>query len=189
MKLGIVAGMAALVLSAATAYAQSSAPPASGASAAPVEQTYTLGVGDQVRILVFNEPTLSGEFPINSNGSIAVPLIGDIQAVGKNTSELTEAIQNRLADGFLRDPKVSVDVSTFRPFYILGEVNKPGQYPYASGMTVLNAVATAQGFTYRADKRKVYVRREGQTTESPMALDSTLMVRPGDTIRIGERYF
>ena len=159
------------------------------APSAPTSQDYKLGVSDKVRITVYNEPTLSGEFPVNANGAIAVPLIGDVTAGGRTSTELARDIETRLADGLLRDPKVSIDVTTFRPFYILGEVNKPGEYPYSTGLSVFNAVATAQGFTYRADKKRVYIKSAGETDEVRQKLDPGAMVKPGDTIRIGERYF
>jgi len=154
----------------------------------PVEE-YKLGTGDKVRILVFNEPTLSGEFSVNSSGALSLPLIGDIAAVGKTTTELKAIIEKGLSDGYLREPRVSIDVLSFRPFYILGEVSKPGEYPFSNGLTVMNAVATAEGFTYRADKRVVHIRREGTDQEDNYRMTPNLRVQPGDTIRIGERYF
>lgn len=154
----------------------------------PVEE-YTLGTGDKVRILVFNEPTLSGEFTVNSSGALSLPLVGDMPAVGKTIGSLKTQIEIGLANGYLREPKVSIDVLSFRPFYILGEVSKPGEYPFSSGLTVMNAVATAEGYTYRADKRVVHIRREGTTEERAYRLTPDLRVQPGDTIRIGERYF
>jgi polysaccharide export outer membrane protein len=163
---------------------------AQGAPAAVMSaQDYKLGVTDKVRVVVYNEATLSGEYAVAANGAIAYPLIGDVPAIGRTTTELAREIETRLADGLLRDPKVSIDVVNFRPFYILGEVNKPGEYPYAVGLSVLNAVATAQGFTYRADKRRVFIRSAGQDGEAPQPLDAGTMVKPGDTIRIGERFF
>lgn len=152
-------------------------------------EEYQLGTGDKVRILVFNEPTLSGEFTVNSGGALSLPLIGDVPAVGKTTGSLKSQIESGLANGYLRDPKVSIDVLSFRPFFILGEVSKPGEYPFSSGLTILNAVATAEGFTYRAEKRVVYIRREGATEERAFKVLPDLRVQPGDTIRIGERYF
>jgi polysaccharide export outer membrane protein len=173
---GLLAGGAPI------ASAQSSAVPLS-------VQDYKLGVSDKVRIVVYNEPTLSGEFPVNANGAIAFPLIGDVPASGQTATQLARQIEAKLADGLLRDPKVSIDVASFRPFYILGEVNKPGEYPYSVGLSVLNAVATAQGFTYRADKRRVYIKSAGENGETVQRLDSATPVKPGDTIRIGERFF
>jgi protein involved in polysaccharide export with SLBB domain len=200
MNFRMICGFAAALVmnvacatAAPTVDAQPAAAPApfsASASTLPTSAAdYRLGVADKVRILVYNEPSLSGEFSVNSNGAIAVPLIGDVVAANKTTSQITADIQQRLADGYLRDPKVSIDVTTFRPYYILGEVNRPGQYPYSAGLTVLNAVATAQGFTYRADQRRVFIKNAGQTQESAQKLSSDLEVRPGDTIRIGERYF
>ena len=156
---------------------------------AKVESDYRLGVADKVRIIVFDEPSLSGEFLVNANGSLSMPLIGDVPVAGSTASMVTQAIRKRLSDGFLKEPQVSIDILTFRPFYILGEVNKPGEYPYSSGLTVFNAVATAQGFTYRANKKKVVIKHAGATDESKEKLTPDLQVRPGDTIRIQERLF
>lgn len=150
---------------------------------------YQLGVADELRITVFNEPNLSGQFVINSNGMLSLPLIGEVRAAGTTVDGLRGDIARRLGDGYLIDPKVTLEVLTFRPFYILGEVNKPGKYAYSSGLTVLNAVATAEGFTYRANKRKVFIKRAGASEEVPVKLQPATPVQPGDTIRIGERYF
>lgn len=153
------------------------------------DENYQLGPGDKVRMTVFNEETLSGEFSVGSEGTLSLPLIGDVTAKGKTPQQLTSEVQSKLADGYLREPRVSIEVAVYRPFFILGEVKAPGQYPYASGMTVMNAIATAQGFTPRAAKKVVYIRRANTNTEVPMELTATLRVMPGDTIRLGERYF
>lgn len=153
------------------------------------DQAYRLDSGDKVRLTVYNEPTLSGEFAVSSNGSLSLPLIGEVPATKRTTDEIGAEVQRRLADGYLRDPKVSMEVITYRPFFILGEVKAPGQYPFASGITVLNAVATAQGFSPRAERKVAYIRRAGSTEETPYRLTPDLRVQPGDTIRIGERYF
>ncbi|MDX3909288.1 MAG: polysaccharide biosynthesis/export family protein [Sphingobium sp.] len=157
--------------------------------AASSVEDYKLGAGDKVRMTVFNEPTLSGEFSVSADGALSLPLLGDVQAVGKAPAEIASLVQKRLADGYIRDPKVSIEVTAYRPFFILGEVKAPGQYPYASGLTVLNAVATAQGFTPRASRKVVYIRRSGATAEETYRLTPDLIIRPGDTIRVGERYF
>jgi polysaccharide export outer membrane protein len=136
--------MAILALLAVLAVRPGLAQPAPAQTSAVVSD-YKLGVSDKVRILIFNEPTLSGEFNVNSNGAIAFPLIGDVKAEGRTTTEVGKEISDRLAEGYLRSPQVSIDVLTFRPFFILGEVNKPGEYPYINGLTVLQAVATAEG--------------------------------------------
>lgn len=182
---------AALVAPLATAQEGAAAP--STVSSAPatggVGSGYKLGHGDRVRIIVFNEPTLSGEFAVGDNGMLSLPLAGDVPASGRSAGEIVAEIEKRLGDGYLRSPKVSFDVLSYRPFYILGEVSKPGEYPYVSGLTVMNAVARAEGFTYRANKRKVFIKRAGDPAENLVALTPGLEVQPGDTIRVGERYF
>lgn len=152
-------------------------------------ENYTLASGDKVRITVYDEKALSGEYAIGTNGILSFPLAGDIPADGKTPREVGALIQTRLADGYLRDPKLSVEISAYRPFFVMGEVTAPGQYPYASGITLLNAVATAQGFTPRADKKVVYIRQAGGTVEQAYRVTPALRVMPGDTIRIGERLF
>jgi polysaccharide export outer membrane protein len=112
-----------------------------------------------------------------------------VQAGGKTTHELEQAISGRLREGYLVDPKVSVQVIVFRPFYILGEVNQPGEYPSAAGLTVLNAIAIAGGFSYRANRHKVYIRRSNEAKERAYRLTAETRVMPGDTIRIPERFF
>lgn len=150
---------------------------------------YRLGAGDKLRIIVFGEDSLTGEFFVSGAGKIAFPLIGDIDVLGKTIPEIQTTIEDKLRDGYLKEPKVSAEVLNYRPFYILGEVMKPGEYPYTNGLTVLNAVATASGFTYRADKRKVFIRRAATKEEMSEQLTPTTPVEPGDTIRIGERLF
>ena len=150
---------------------------------------YRLGPGDQVRLVVFGEAELSGEFVVSGAGVISVPLIGDVPAQGRTVAEVQRAVEEALRSRYILDPQVSAEVLTYRPFYVLGEVNRPGTYPYASGLTVLNAVATAGGFTYRADTRRVFIRRDGSTAEEAYLIGPTLQVAPGDTIRIAERLF
>jgi polysaccharide export outer membrane protein len=157
--------------------------------AGPQDAAYRLGPTDKVRVMVFGEEQLTGEFVVASNGTISYPLLGEVRAQGLTPRELQLALETRLAEGYLRTPRVAIEVLTYRPFYILGEVNKPGEYPYSAGLTVLKAVATAQGFTYRANKRKVFVRRAGETAEQKLGLTGSTTVQPGDTIRIAERYF
>ena len=178
-----VSVMMILVIARQPALAQAATP------SVEVSGSYTLGVADELRITVFNEPNLSGQFVVNSNGMLSLPLIGETRAAGATIDQLREQITTRFADGYLKNPKVTLEVLTFRPFYILGEVNKPGKYTYSSGLTVLNAVATAEGFTYRANKRRVFVKHAGAADETEVKLTPATPVQPGDTIRIGERYF
>jgi polysaccharide export outer membrane protein len=155
-----------------------------------VERGYMLGPGDHVRITVFGEEKLNGEFAVSDTGSIAFPLIGVVPAKNQNTDQLAAAIGAKLSDGFVTDPKVSVEVVTYRPFYILGEVSHPGLFPYASSLTAQQAIATAGGFTYRANRKLLFITRNGKEGEQSVKLDGrTIYIMPGDTIRVGERYF
>lgn len=151
-------------------------------------QEYRLGPGDQLRITVFNEEDLTGAFLVGSQGSIAYPLVGEVQAAGMTVPEFTAALQSAL-QAYVRQPNVSVEVANYRPFFILGEVQRPGTYPYSAGLTVLNAVATAGGFTYRANRGRVFIRHANETTENSYPLTIATPVLPGDTIRITERLF
>lgn len=150
---------------------------------------YHLGADDKIRVITFGEDSLSGEFLISGSGKVAMPLIGEVQAAGLTVPEFQQKVEVALKQGYLKDPRVSVEVMTYRPFYILGEVQKPGEYPYTNGLTVLNAVATANGFTYRANTKRVFIKRADSTAEEKYPLNSQTPVAPGDTIRISERYF
>ncbi|MDB5438892.1 MAG: periplasmic protein involved in polysaccharide export [Caulobacteraceae bacterium] len=154
-----------------------------------VISAYKLGPGDKIRVNTFGEASLSGEFQINPAGVVAFPLIGDVPASGLTSSTLQDRLMERLRDGYLLNPRVNVEILSYRPFYILGEVNQPASYPYSSGLTVNNAVATANGFTYRADSRRVFIKHADDAEEKEYRLTSSTQVAPGDTIRIAERYF
>lgn len=149
---------------------------------------YRLGPGDQLRITVFGETELSGQFLVGSQGRIAYPLVGEVQAAGMTVLEFTESLQTALQQ-YLRSPNVSVEVANYRPFFILGEVQRPGTYPYSANLTVLNAVATAGGFTPRANRGRVFIRHANEPEERLYPLEITTPVLPGDTVRIGERFF
>ncbi|MDP3736299.1 MAG: polysaccharide biosynthesis/export family protein [Hyphomonadaceae bacterium] len=165
-------------------------PSGNAAFAVDTGHEYKLGPGDKVRVTVFGEEALSGEFIVANNGAIAVPLIGEVQAGGMTPPAFQIAVQEKLtSSGMVKSPRVSTDVIAYRPYYILGEVSKPGQYPYAVGLTATKAVATAGGFTYRANNKIIYVTREGTTREVPISLTAASAIGPGDTIRIAERYF
>lgn len=150
---------------------------------------YRLGTGDRVRLIVFGEADLSGEFAVDSTGNVSLPLVGDLMVRDMTVQEFQTTVDAAFRDGYLNDPKISAEVISHRPFYILGEVKRPGTYAYQNGLTVLNAVATAEGFTYRANERFVFIRREGEDNEQKYPLSSSTPVRPGDTIRIAERFF
>ncbi|MFC7290043.1 polysaccharide biosynthesis/export family protein [Hirschia litorea] len=150
---------------------------------------YKLGNGDTLRVTVFGEPDLSGEFQVDGTGMISVPLIGEVEAAGNSVRQVQRAMEDRFRQGYLNNPRISAEVINFRPYYILGEVNRPGEYPYSDGLTVLNAIATAEGYTYRANKQKIFVRASGGMEEREVKLTSTTPVNPGDTLRVGERLF
>ena len=150
---------------------------------------YTLGPTDRIRLKVYGEADISGEYEIDSNGYASIPLAGRIRAAGLTTGQLERSIAAALAKGIVRDPRVNIEIALYRPYYILGEVKKSGEYPYRIGMTILDAVASAGGFTYRANENKVFLRRAGGATEEVYPLDAPVRVFPGDNIRIPERYF
>jgi len=163
--------------------------PVVGEPAVIQDAGYVLGSGDKIRVITFGEESLTGEFFVGSQGQVSLPLIGDIKAGGLTIAQFTDEVTHALANGFLKEPRVSVEVLDYRPFYILGEVNKPGEYPFINGLTVMNAVATAGGFTYRANTRTVFIKGGGGSGERKIHLLSNTPVHPGDTIRIGERFF
>jgi polysaccharide biosynthesis/export protein len=150
---------------------------------------YKVGAGDRLRITVFGEPSLTGEFAIDGTGAIAFPLLGPVSVSAKTTALVRDEITSRLGAEFVRNPKVSVEVANYRPVYVLGEVARPGEFPYVEGLTALALVAKAGGFTYRANEKVIFVRHEAKTAEQIYALTGGLVIRPGDTVRVGERYF
>jgi polysaccharide biosynthesis/export protein len=160
--------------------------PACPAGAPSSTTAYRLGPEDHIHLTVYRQEELSGEFALDGEGELALPLVGEIKAAGKTTRELEAELEQRLAaDGYLVDPQVGIELLTYRPFYILGEVAKPGSYEYRDGMTVINAVALAGGYSYRANTDGVTIER-GNCAMPTMA-DTTVL--PGDIIRVSERYF
>ncbi|MFZ2587031.1 MAG: polysaccharide biosynthesis/export family protein [Alphaproteobacteria bacterium] len=149
--------------------------------------SYTLGAGDKVRITVYGEEDLSGEFEVDGTGRLSFPLVGDIQAGSRTPREVEKAITDKLNTGYLVNPRVNVEVLNFRPFFILGEVNKPGSYPYVNDMSVISAVALAGGYTARAKTGNVYLKKAGTTDETSVTEDTK--IQPGDVIRVDERFF
>lgn len=162
--------------------------------AAPVSEVisgapYTLDSGDKLRIVVFGQDTLSNTYTVDAAGVVTIPLIGGVNARGMTTAQLSGAIAGKLKANFIRDPSVAVEVDTYRPFFVLGEVTFPGQYPYVPNMTVENAIAIAGGFTPRAVRDKVTVTRKfnGVPGRTPLPLRAPVL--PGDSITVGERWF
>ena len=150
---------------------------------------YVLDTGDRLRIFVYGEPNLSRLYVVDSEGNIAVPLIGNVRARGRTTRRLGHAITARLGARYVRDPKVTVDIHQSRPFYILGEVRNAGQYPFSGGITVEAAVAIAGGYTERADETAVRVTRRVNGNAEVFEVPPDFFVRPGDTILVRERFF
>ncbi|WP_242098487.1 polysaccharide biosynthesis/export family protein [Sphingomonas sp. CROZ-RG-20F-R02-07] len=151
--------------------------------------SYTLSGGDKIRLIVFGETGIGGDYTVSGSGLVAIPLIGDVEAKGLTSTQLQQRIAAKLADGYIKEPRVAVEVLTTRPFYILGEVNRPGEYPFSDGMTVATAVAQAGGYTYRAKTGRVLIKHAGETDAHIYPLTSATAVAPGDTIQIKERWF
>jgi polysaccharide export outer membrane protein len=120
---------------------------------------------------------------------IAYPLLGQVGAATKTTGDIRDEITNRLGAQYLRNPKVSVEVANHRPVYVLGEVARPGEFAYVEGLTAFALVAKAGGFTYRANQKIIFIRHEANPSEQAYSLTVNVTIRPGDTVRIGERYF
>lgn len=157
---------------------------------APASAGYRLGPGDSVRLITVGDEALTGEFRVSDGGTIALPMLGPVRAAGLSPSELSRSIAGALAKaGLEHDPSVAAEVLTYRPIFVLGEVNKPGQFAYQPGMTVLAAVALAGGFTYRAVEDRVAVvrDRDGATVEGRAGRDTPL--EPGDVVSVFERRF
>jgi polysaccharide export outer membrane protein len=162
-------------------------PPAAG-GAPPSDDDYRLGAEDKVKVTVYGEPDLSGEFVVDSSGVLAAPYIGQIQVKGMTVREFERAYAAKLKEAeIMRDPRVTAEVVSFRPIYVLGEVKKPGQYAYVSGMTVQKAVALAEGYTYRASGTTAEITRSGRKIKVDVTPQTKVF--PGDEIRIPERFF
>ena len=154
------------------------------------EADYRLGANDRVRIIVFGQPTLTGEYTLDGNGVLAFPLIGSVAASGQSPAQLQKSIAARLDPDYLQNPSVSAEVITRRPFYVIGEVQKPGNYPYVTDMTALQAIAMAGGYTYRARQNNLYLKRlDANGRMVRVAATPETRVRPGDTVEVKERYF
>jgi polysaccharide export outer membrane protein len=156
---------------------------------AQVNAPYRLASGDRLRVIVFGQDNLSNSFSVDGSGNVSLPLIGLVKASGLTTAELERGVEARLRNGFLREPRVSIEVEAFRPFFVLGEVTTSGQYPFINGMTVQNAVAVAGGYTPRGFHGDVDITRVVDGRPLTFAAPQTFPVRPGDTITVRERFF
>ena len=138
---------------------------------------------------VFGETDLGGDFQVDATGVIRMPMIGQVKAGGLTAHDVESNIRTALVDGYLNDPRVAVEITTYRPFYIVGQVMKPGEYPFANGLTAATAVAVAGGFTQKAADSTVYVRHPGESTEHKLAATDGTPIAPGDTIRVDSTVF
>jgi Polysaccharide biosynthesis/export protein len=145
--------------------------------------------GDKIKVTVYGEDNLNGIYDIDPSGSVSMPLAGQIPAAGRTKMELQHEISRKLKSEYLQDPKVTVEVAGFRPIYIIGEAEHPGEYPYRSGLNLLSAVTTAGGFTYRASRSYVLIQHAGEGVWRQYPLTAEVAIAPGDMIRIPERYF
>jgi protein involved in polysaccharide export with SLBB domain len=170
------------------AYSQNVESMQTRAPARALPGSYVLGANDQIHVQVYNEPTVTGDYTIDGAGILSVPAAGRVRAAGLTTEQLERRLTAKLNSGILKDARVTVQVSNYAPFYIRGEVKKPGEFPYRPGLTLGDAVALAGGYTYRADESRAYVRPAGAGSETTRSLAVDPPIAPGDNIRIPERF-
>ena len=154
-----------------------------------IDPAYRLDAGDRLRIVVYGQEGLTNSYAVDAGGSITMPLIGAVHARGLTPAGLAAAITTKLRNGYIREPYVAAEVEAYRPFFILGEVAAPGQYPYVPNMTVESAVAIAGGFSPRAQKGSVDLTRTDQGAPVRATVPLGTLLRPGDTVVVGERWF
>jgi protein involved in polysaccharide export with SLBB domain len=167
-------------------------PIATTSASAPIAITSPstrIQVGDRIKVTVYGEDNLNGVYDVDAAGNVSLPLAGTIRAAGRSKLDLEREITRRYRSDFLQDPKVTVDHASSRPFYVMGEAEKPGEYPYRHGLTVISAIATAGGATYRASRSHVLIQHAGHTAWIQYPLLPEVPVAPGDIIRLPERYF
>jgi polysaccharide export outer membrane protein len=155
----------------------------------PEATGYALDSGDKLRVVVFGQDGLSASYSVDTSGSITMPLIGAVTARGHTPAQLQAAIAAKLRQGFVREPHVAVEIEAYRPFFILGEVTLPGQYPYVANMTVETAVAIAGGYTPRAQKHRIAISRQVGGLTEQRVVSPNYPVHPGDTVKVAERWF
>lgn len=148
-----------------------------------------LSAGDKLRVTVFGEDKLSGDFDLDLNGNASLPLAGTVNLAGQTKQQAEATIARKLRSEYLRNPKVTVDVTSFRPFYVIGQVERPGEFPYRNRLNIISAMAVAGGPTFRASKSKVFIQRGGVGAFEEVELSPSIPVFPGDIIRVPERYF
>lgn len=165
-------------------------PPVSPVSSyTAADEPYRLDAGDRLRIVVYGQEGLTNTYTVDAGGSITMPLIGAVRARGLTPAGLAAAVTSRLKNGYLREPFVAAEVEAYRPFFILGEVAAPGQYPYVPNMTIESAVAIAGGFTPRAQRGSIKLTRVGETGTAQAVVPPGTLLKPGDTVVVAERWF
>jgi polysaccharide export outer membrane protein len=152
-------------------------------------KSYSVGIGDKVKVTVVGEGDLSGTFEINPDGNIALPLVGEVHVAGLDVEGLRSAVVRKLSNGYLRSPRVTVEVAVYRPIYVHGEVRTGGAFPFKAGTRFRDVIAVAGGYNYRANNDYVVLSREGLGREVRVAMPSDILVMPGDNIRVPERFF
>jgi polysaccharide biosynthesis/export protein len=158
------------------------------ASESAPDRLYRLGVGDKFKLTVFGEDNLSGQFEVNAVGQVSLPLIGEMPAKNLTLQQFRDNLVRKLSDGYLKNPKVTVEILNYRPIYVHGEVKNGGEFQYKNGLSMRDAVAMAGGFTYRAEQSYFYIARNG-AAEVAVRGQTDVMILPGDNIRIPERFF
>ena len=181
--------LAMFVLAACDSDSTPIVPMAAAAGGSPGDSN-KLGPNDRLRVTVFGQPTLTGEYTLDGNGVLAFPLIGNVPANGVTTNQLQQAIAAKLEPDYLVNPNVSAEIVNRRPFYVIGEVQKPGNYPDVSDITAVNAIAMAGGFTRRARKNDFYIRRLDKDGK-PVRIEANAgtVLQAGDTLEVRERVF
>jgi polysaccharide export outer membrane protein len=172
-----------------TYYAPAPAVYAAAPAPAPYDEAYRLDAGDKLRVVVYGQDGLTNTYAIDAGGSITMPLIGAVPARGRTPAKLAAEISARLRNGYIRDPSVAVEIESYRPFFILGEVAAPGQYPYVPNMSVESAVAIAGGFSPRARRDSVTLTHTDNSGSMRVVVPLGTALSPGDTVLVGERWF
>lgn len=186
ISLSLALVLSAVGVAAAQDGQRAATPPAQAQPGAP---EYRLGSGDHLKVKVFGHDDLSGDVYVDGTGSVSLPLIGTVKAGSLTIRELEQVVADKLQPDYLRNPRVTVEVLNYRPFYIIGEVKNPGSYSYVNGMSIINAVALAGGYTYRARENSVFITRGTDQSKAKQRADHDTIVLPGDVIEVPERFF
>lgn len=188
LKLAAIAATAFGLLSACADGSNLPPPNFATNDAASSPRIYKIGIGDKLKVTVFGEENLSGQFEVNTLGNISMPLVGEIPAKGLPLEAFRDSTTRRLASGYLKNPRVSVEVLNYRPIFVHGEVRSGGEFQFKNGIKLRDAIAMAGGYTYRANTNYVIIAREGEP-EARLPLPTNIPVLPGDNIRVPERFF